>query len=70
MKTEYSPPYRAHKSASGRWYVVNVKGGYEFWCECRQHAEVLASDLNEHADRERMRHAEFPHGIENTSRLP
>jgi len=70
VKTEYSPPYRAHKSSSGRWYVVNVKGGYELCCECCQHAEVMASDLNEHVERERMRNAEFPGGIENTSRLP
>jgi hypothetical protein len=49
MKTKFSPPYRAHKSA-GQWYVVNAKGGFEIACECRYQAEEFASDLNAHAN--------------------
>lgn len=47
-RTEYSPPYRAHKSC-GQWYVLNSQGGYEVACDCRHHAEEVAREMNEDA---------------------
>lgn len=48
MKTKFSPPYHAHRSA-GHWYVLNANEGYEIACECRKQAEEFAADLNEHS---------------------
>lgn len=45
MNTEFSPPYRAHKSA-GHFYVVNRNGGFEMACNGRHEAEECAREMN------------------------
>lgn len=63
---EFSPPYWAWKSATGHWHVMNSKGDHELACDCRRHAEELATELNEHAYRERGCHC----GILDRFELP
>lgn len=46
MQTQFSPPYRAFRSVTGEWYVINANGGFECHAESRQRAVELAAELN------------------------
>ncbi len=46
MQTQFSPPYRAFRSVTGEWYVINSNGGFECHAESRQRAVELAAELN------------------------
>ncbi len=47
-KTEFSPPYRAHKTDGG-WYVINAAGGLEYQAADREDAERAAAEMNRKA---------------------
>ncbi len=50
MTTEFTPPYRAHRTAGG-WYVINAAGGLEYQAAGHEDAEREAAEMNRKAQR-------------------